>query len=380
MSPRGTGTLVVICSGWLLFGGVCAPTIRSGPPELARIKLPEGFGIGVFAEGVTNARAMCWGDRGTLFVGSRAEGVVHALTDTDRDGQADIHRIIARDLRMPAGVAFRKGSLYVSAVDRILRYDSIEDRLEDPPAPIVLPQMFPAEDHHGWKFIAFGPDDRLYVPVGAPCNNCLSEDSLFATITSMTADGKDLRIEAHGVRNTVGFDWRPGTGELWFTDNGRDWMGDDAPDCELDRLDTRGLHFGYPYCHGGTVPDPRYGGERSCSDFTPPAQALAAHVAALGMRFYTGTTLGPAWRGRVFIAEHGSWNRSLPVGYRVSTVRLEGSRAVAYEPFASGWLHEGQAWGRPADVLVAPDGALLVSDDLAGAIYRIRPDNGHRRP
>ncbi|MBK6628693.1 MAG: PQQ-dependent sugar dehydrogenase [Flavobacteriales bacterium] len=371
MSPRGTGTLVVICSGWLLFGGVCAPTIRSGPPELARIKLPEGFGIGVFAEGVTNARAMCWGDRGTLFVGSRAEGVVHALTDTDRDGQADIHRIIARDLRMPAGVAFRKGSLYVSAVDRILRYDSIEDRLEDPPAPIVLPQMFPAEDHHGWKFIAFGPDDRLYVPVGAPCNNCLSEDSLFATITSMTADGKDLRIEAHGVRNTVGFDWRPGTGELWFTDNGRDWMGDDAPDCELDRLDTRGLHFGYPYCHAGDVPDPEYGDQRPCSSFTAPAARLGAHVAPLGMCFLTGTSFPPKYRGAILIAEHGSWNRSTPVGYRVVAAFPRPDGTARTEVFADGWLDGSSAWGRPVDVLEAPDGSVLISDDATDRIYRV---------
>ena len=371
MIRRGTGTLLVVCSGWLLLGGICVPSIRSGPPELARIKLPEGFRIDVFAEGVTNARAMCWGDRGTLFVGSRAEGVVHALTDTDRDGHADIHRIIARDLRMPAGVAFRQGALYVSAVDRILRYDSIEDRLEDPPDPVVLPQRFPAEDHHGWKFIAFGPDDRLYVPVGAPCNNCLSDDSLFATITSMTADGRDLRIEAHGVRNSVGFDWRPGTGELWFTDNGRDWMGDDAPDCELDRSDARGLHFGYPYCHAGEVPDPEFGDQRPCSSFTPPAARLGAHVAPLGMCFLAGTAFPAKYRGAILIAEHGSWNRSTPVGYRVVAACPRPDGTARTEVFADGGLAGSSAWGRPVDVLEAPDGSVLISDDAADRIYRV---------
>ncbi len=347
------------------------PTIRSSPPALDDIELPEGFHISVFAEGVTNARAMCWGERGTLFVGSRAEGVVHALTDTDQDGRADIHRIIARDLRMPAGVAFRQGALYVSAVDRILRYDSIEDRLETPPARGVPPRLSPAEDPHGGKFTASGPDDRLYVPVGAPCNNCLSADSLFATITSMTADGKDLRIEAHGVRNSVGFDWRPGTGELWFTDNGRDWMGDDAPDCELDRLDARGRHFGYPYCHAGEVTDPEFGEQRPCSIFTAPAARLGAHVAPLGMRFLRSDAFPAKYRGAILVAEHGSWNRSTPVGYRVVAAFPQPDGTARTEAFADGWLKGNSAWGRPVDVLEAPDGSVLISDDAADLIYRV---------
>ena len=368
---RPAAPITIVVAGWLLLGGVCVPTIRPARPELAAIRLPEGFQISVFAEGVSNARAMCWGDKGTLFVGSRAEGVVHALTDTDRDGRADAHHLIARDLRMPAGVAFRNGALYVSAVDRILRYDSIEDRLDDPPPPAVLHQRFPAEDHHGWKFISFGPDGRLYVPVGAPCNNCLSDDSLFATITSMTADGKDLRIEAHGVRNSVGFDWQPGSGVLWFTDNGRDWMGDDAPDCELDRLDARGRHFGFPFCHAGEVPDPEFGDQQPCSSFTAPAARLGAHVAPLGMRFLTGDAFPEKYRGAILIAEHGSWNRSTPVGYRVVAAFPQPDGTALTEVFADGWLQGNSAWGRPVDVLEAPDGSVLISDDAADLIYRV---------
>ena len=367
----------------LFFALAAAPAVAAPPIE--RVKLPPGFEITVFAEDVRGARSMAPGSKGWLFVSTRDAGNVYAVRHDGRKALATY--TIARGLNMPNGVALKDGHLYVAEVDKVWRYDNIEEKLASGtggltpmPKPTLFFDGFPSDRHHGWKFIRFGPDGWLYVPVGAPCNICAPDPDRYAAILRMRADGSDLQTYARGVRNSVGFDWHPETGELWFTDNGRDHLGDDAPPDELNRAPRAGLHFGYPYCHGGTVPDPRYGGERSCSDFTPPAQALAAHVAALGMRFYTGTTLGPAWRGRVFIAEHGSWNRSLPVGYRVSTVRLEGSRAVTYEPFASGWLHEGQAWGRPADVLVAPDGALLVSDDLAGAIYRIRPDNGHRRP
>lgn len=372
MSTRSRQGIALVCAGWLLLGGVCMPALHPGTPQLGAIKLPDGFTISVFAANVANARAMCWGERGTLFVGTRGEGVVHALQDTDRDGRADRHHIIAQDLRMPAGVAFRRGALYVSAVDRILRFDAIEDRLEDPPAPVTLPQRFPDEDHHGWKFIAFGPDDRLYVPVGAPCNNCLGDDSLAATITSMTPDGRDLRIEAHGVRNTVGFDWQPGSGTLWFTDNGRDLMGDDVPDCELDRLDARRMHFGFPYCHGRDVPDPEFGAQRPCSTFTAPAALLGAHVAPLGMRFLRNRSFPARYRGAILIAEHGSWNRTTPVGYRVVVAFPQPDGTARTEVFADGWLKGNSAWGRPVDVLEAPDGSVLISDDAADMIYRVQ--------
>jgi len=235
----------------------------------------------------------------------------------------------------------------------------------------TVSDRFPSDTQHGWKFIAFGPDGKLYVPVGAPCNICEPDADRYATIMRMNRDGSGLEVYARGVRNSVGFDWDPATGELWFTDNGRDWLGDDAPPDELNRAPKPGMHFGYPYCHGGMIPDPEYGHRRPCHDFTAPEQNLGPHVASLGMRFYTGKMFPPSYRNQIFIAEHGSWNRSSKIGYRVTLVRLENGKAIAYEPFATGWLQGEKAWGRPADVLVMADGSLLVSDDYAGAIYRI---------
>ena len=367
----GSRIPVMAVAAWSLCGAVCVPAMRGGDPDLLGIELPEGFSISVYADSITNARAMCWGSQGTLFVGSRGEGVVHALRDLDGDGNAEHHWIVDRDLQMPVGVAFRDGALYVSAVDRILRYPDIEANLEAPPEPVVVTDGFPSETHHGWKFIAFGPDGKLYVPVGAPCNNCLSEDPIFASITRIHADGSGREILAHGVRNTVGFDWHPETNELWFTENGRDWLGDDAPDCELDHLSVSGQHFGYPFCHAGTIPDPEFGTLRDCAEFVPPAAKLGPHVAPLGMRFYTGTMFPEKYRNAIFIAEHGSWNRSTPIGYRIAVAYPQQDGTARTEIFAEGWLNGARAWGRPVDVLVAPDGSLLVSDDSADMIYRI---------
>jgi glucose/arabinose dehydrogenase len=357
----------------LLIGSIGAPTLRAQTAlPVETIRLPPGFDIEVVAR-VPNARAMTWGAAGTLFVGSTTAGKVYALTlpPAGIKGEAVVN-VIASGLREPAGVAFRDGALYVSAVSRILRYDDIERRLAAPPAPVVVTDRFPTEGHHGRKFIAFGPDGKLYVPVGMPCNVCERDPDRYGVITRMNADGTGLEVYARGIRNTVGFDWDPRTKDLWFTDNGRDLLGDDAPPDTLNHAPRAGLRFGFPYCHGGTLPDPEFGRERPCSEFAPPAQNLGPHVASLGMRFYAGTQFPAAYRNRVFIAEHGSWNRSRKIGYRVTTVTLEGNRAVRYEPVAEGWLQGERAWGRPADVLVAPDGSLLVSDDDAGAIYRIR--------
>ena len=350
------------------------PQISCGqaPLPLDRITLPPGFAIELVAR-VPNARGMTWGDKGTLFVGSN-EGSVHALTFAapNAGGAATVQRI-ASGLREPAGVAFHNGSLYVSAISRILRYDSIEGRLQSPPAPVIVSDSFPTDGHHGRKFIAFGPDGKLYVPVGAPCNICEPDANQYANIQRMNADGSGREVVARGVRNSVGFDWDPRTKDLWFTSNGRDMMGDDIPPDTLNHLTAAPQNFGYPYCHGGNIPDPEFGGRHACSEFAPPAKNLGPHVATLGMRFYTGTQFPAAYRNQIFIAEHGSWNRSHKIGYRVTLVRLDaGGKAVSYEPFAEGWLQGESAWGRPADVLVAPDGSLLVSDDSAGAIYRIR--------
>jgi glucose/arabinose dehydrogenase len=354
---------------------VCAtPRAASTDLPLERIRLPPGFVIETVAR-VPNARGMAWGERGTLFVGSATAGKVYALTLTERG--TDV-RVGAADLREPAGVAFRDGALYVSAISRILRYDAIEHRLDRPPSPVVVSDAFPTDGHHGRKFIAFGPDGKLYVPVGAPCNVCAPDPERYTNISRMNPDGSGREIVARGVRNSVGFAWHPATGELWFTDNGRDNLGDDMPPDELNRVTRPGQDFGFPYCHGGTIPDPDFGSRRACSEFVPPAQRLGPHVAPLGMRFYTGSQFPAAYRNQVFIAEHGSWNRSRKNGYRVSLVRLDAAgNALSYEPFAEGWLDAAKqsAWGRPADVLVAADGSLLVSDDTAGAVYRIRYRN-----
>lgn len=337
----------------------------------AEISLPPGFRIAVYAADVPGARSMTLGAKGTLFVGSRSAGKVYALVDHNGDYRADELITIASGLKTPNGVAFRDGALYVAEISRVLRFDNIEAQLRNPPKAVVVNASFPDKSHHGWKFIRFGPDGKLYVPVGAPCNVCDEKDPRFASIMRMNPDGSDLQIFARGVRNTVGFDWHPRSSELWFTDNGRDWLGDNQPPDELNRAPRAGLHFGFPYWHGRETPDPEYGRNRSKAEFVPPEIELGAHVAALGMRFYTGSMFPESYRDQIFIAEHGSWNRSTPSGYRISLVRLRDNRAVSYEAFAEGWLQNGSAWGRPVDLQLLPDGSLLVSDDKADAIYRI---------
>lgn len=349
----------------------CSTSGRNRELPLHKIKLPPGFQISLYASGVPNARSLALGPGGTLFVSTRSAGNVYALRDTNGDHRADQVITIARGLRMPNGVAVRDAALYVAEVNRVLRYDNIEARLDNPPQPVVVNAGFPSDRHHGWKFIRFGPDGMLYVPVGAPCNICERDDERYASILRLKPDGTGLEVFARGIRNTVGFDWHPETRELWFTDNGRDWMGDDLPPDELNHAPQKGLHFGYPYCHGKNIADPEFGSKRQCREFAPPAMELGPHVAALGMRFYTGTMFPAEYSNQIFIAEHGSWNRSRPIGYRVMLVRLERGRAAKYEVFAEGWLDGRRAWGRPVDVLVMPDGALLVSDDEASAIYRI---------
>ncbi len=340
------------------------------PEPLSRIKLPPGFRISVLAPNVPGARSLTLSPGGILYVGTREEGKVYALPLRNLDAAPEVITI-ARGLRMPNGVAFREGALYVAEVHRILKFPNLEADLKHPPQPVVVNDQFPREEAHGWKFIAFGPDGKLYVPVGAPCNVCLPPQPIFATITRLNPDGTGLEIFARGVRNSVGFDWHPQTRELWFTDNGRDMMGDNLPPDELNHAPRAGLHFGFPHCHGNGIPDPEFNQGKDCRQFTPPALELGPHVAALGMRFYTGARFPEKYRGGIFIAEHGSWNRTVPIGYRVMFVKMENSRPVAYEVFAEGWLTGGKAWGRPVDVLVLPDGSLLVSDDKGGRVYRI---------
>jgi len=335
-----------------------------------QLEVPPGFIATEFAS-VAGARSLAVAPDGTVYVGSRYPGLVYALRDRDGDGRAEEVDTVARGLDTPNGVALYNGALYVAEVGRILRYDSIASRRDSLPPPIVVYADLPTEELHGWRYLRFGPDGRLYVAVGAPCNICAPADSLYASILRMRPDGSEAEVYARGIRNSVGFDWNPDTGALWFSDNGRDWLGDDAPPDELNVAPGPGLHFGFPHCHGGLIPDPELANGRSCDEFTPPTVRLPAHVAALGLRFYTGTMFPESYRDRLYVAEHGSWNRSVPDGYRVIAVRVADGVAAGQEVFAEGWLRRRRAWGRPVDVAVMPDGALLVSDDLAGKVYRI---------
>jgi len=341
--------------------------------KLENIVLPPGFKISVFAEGLKNARSLAISPSGTIYIGTRDEGKVYAIKDSDGDNVADQKYEIAKGLRAPNGVAIRDGALYVAEVSKLLKYEDIENNLQNPGEPIVIYDDYPKDFHHGWKYIAFGPDGKLYVPVGAPCNLCESNNEIYASITRMNPDGSGREIYAKGVRNSVGFTWHPETGQMWFTDNGRDMLGNDVPPCELNRISAPGQNFGYPYCHGGTIKDPEFGDKFPCSDFVVPAQRLGPHVAPLGIKFYTGTMFPDEYKGHAFIAEHGSWNRDKKIGYRISLVKLENNQAVSYKTFANGWLDDDTQsnWGRPVDVLILDDGSMLVSDDQAGAIYRI---------
>lgn len=340
---------------------------------LSSIKLPKGFSISVFAE-VDNARSMAISPGGTIFVGNRDGDKVYAVKDVDGDGKADKKWVISSKLNMPNGVAFKDGNLYVAEVSRIHKFANIESKLDAPGNSQVIYDKYPTETHHGWKYIAFGPDGKLYVPVGAPCNICESKDKVYASITRMNEDGTGLEVFASGVRNTVGFTWHPVTKNIWFTDNGRDMLGDDIPPCELNTATAAGQHFGYPYCHGGTIKDPEFGDKRPCSDFVKPAQNLGAHVAPLGLKFYTGKTFPAEYQNQILLAEHGSWNRTKKSGYKLSLVKVDANgKSIGYTPFATGWLDEAsqKVWGRPVDVLILKDGSMLVSDDQANVIYRI---------
>jgi len=343
--------------------------------DLSSIILPDGFKIEVYAENVDNARSMALSPSGTLFVSTRGAGNVYALQDLNNDYSIDTLYTILEDGTLPNGVAFKDGNLYVAEVNRVLKYENIEDNLDDPSAPFIINEDYPSKRHHGWKYIAFGPDGKLYIPVGAPCNICESEDPIFNSITRINDDGSNREIIHKGVRNTVGFTWHPITGELWFTDNGRDHMGEDMPACELNRAPKDFMHFGYPYCHQGDALDPEYGKPGDCDKYTAPVQNLGAHVAPLGIEFYTGNMFPKSYKNNVaFIAEHGSWNRKKKNGYRIMMVKLDNDgNALSYEPFAYGWLNDenDDVWGRPVDIEWLPDGSMLISDDFANAIYRV---------
>lgn len=340
--------------------------------HLDKISLPDGFSIDIFAS-AAGARSLCVSPSGIVYAGSQNAGKVYAMKDVDKDAKADKVYEIASGMDTPNGVAFKDGSLYIATVSKIFRVDNVESDLDHPAAPILVYDKFPTDEHHGWKFIAFGPDGKLYVPVGAPCNICESENPVYASITRMNADGSDFEIFAKGIRNSVGFAWHPLTNEMWFTDNGRDNLGDDVPNDELNNAPQPGMHFGYPYCHQGNVPDPEFGKAKNCSDYTAPVKLLGPHNAALGLRFNTGNMFPPEYKNALFVARHGSWNRSIPAGYDIAVLKLDAKgNPLEPEPFAKGWLqNEKTVNGRPVDVAFLPDGSLLVSDDYNGIVYRI---------
>jgi glucose/arabinose dehydrogenase len=358
-------SLVALLMG-LLAQAWAAGSFGQGLP-LERIKLPPGFEINVYAQ-VPEARSLALGEQGTVFVGTRSTAV-YAIVPRP-EGKPDVVKI-ADGLNVPNGVAVRDGALYVAEISRILRFDNIEANLRNAPKPAVVTDRYPRETHHGWKYIAFGPDGYLYVPVGAPCNICEPDPDRYAMLSRIKPDGSGYEVYARGIRNTVGFDWDPRTKELWFNEHGRDMMGDDMPADELNHAPHAGLHFGYPYCHQGDTPDPEYGRKRKCEEFTPPVLKQGGHVAPDGLKFYTGKMFPAEYQNRIFIAQHGSWNRSKKSGYRVISVAVKDGKAERSEVFAQGWMENERAWGRPVDLLVLSDGSLLISDDTADVVYRV---------
>jgi glucose/arabinose dehydrogenase len=358
------------CLLFSLLLGVWPFHLAQADVPVERIQLPDGFKIDIYAEGVKNARQMVRGDQGTIFVGSRRAGKVWAVSDTDGDQRADQIREIDSGLDMPSGLEFRAGALFVGANDRILRYDNIESVLHRPPEPVVVTDALPDKDHHGWKYLRFGPDDLLYIPVGVPCNICQQDG--FGEIRRMHPNGTGMEVFAVGVRNSVGLAFHPQNGQLWFTDNGRDRMGDDLPADELNHAPEQGMHFGFPYCHQGDVLDKKFGKEKDCADYVAPVAKLDPHGAALGLTFYAGEMFPDEYKNRLFIVQHGSWNRGKKSGYQILILDVQADgKVLEQKVFASGWLENEKSWGRPNDVLVMPDGALLVSDDAADVIYRI---------
>lgn len=349
---------------------VAPPPLAAAPDKLplAKLKVPAGFNVEVYAAGMANARSLAQSDKGTVFVGSRLVDKVYAIVKKDGKRQA---KVIASGLYRPNGVAFKDGTLYIAELSKVSRIEKIDDVIDNPPKPVVIYDNLPKDEAHGWKFIAIGPDNKLYVPVGQPGNNVLHDDA-HGQIRRINLDGSGAEVYAVGVRNTVGFDWNPETKNLYFTDNGRDWLSETVPEDELNRVTKAGEDFGAPFCYQGNIIDQELGWGKSCSDYTPPVGLMGPHTAALGMRFYTGSMFPKAYKNAIFVARHGSWNKSKKQGGDVAVVKLDKDGKVkSVEPFLTGFLEDNKYVGRPVDVMQLKDGSLLVSDDWNGAVYRI---------
>ncbi|MFI3137293.1 MAG: PQQ-dependent sugar dehydrogenase [Methylococcaceae bacterium] len=362
-----------------LFLSTSGLALSANAPQavLQQLHVPDGFKISLFADNVPNARTLALGDNGIVYVGTRQEGSVYALQDTNQDGISDKRYTLGKNLHLPNGVAYKNGALYVAEVNRIIRFDNITTQLDNPPQPKVIYDQLPKDEHHGWKYLRFGPDNKLYTAVGAPCNICEPQQAIYGSLLRLNADGSDVEILAHGIRNTVGFDWRPTTGQLFFTENGRDYLGDDVPPDELNQWSTKGQHFGFPYCHAGDITDPEFGGTKRCEQFAAPAWKFNAHMAPLGMRFYTGSQFPAQYKNQLFVAQHGSWNRSKAHGYRVVSLAFKQGKPSSETVFVDGWLTDkGEVLGRPTDILQLPDDSLLIADDTLGVIYKVEyPDH-----
>ncbi|MFL6695075.1 MAG: PQQ-dependent sugar dehydrogenase [Ramlibacter sp.] len=351
-----------------------APLLTGRPASelpLDKLKVPAGFKVEVWADGVPEARQMALGDNGTVFVGNRNLSDVYAIRDVN--GKREVKRIL-KGLQSPNGVAFKDGTLYVAEKERITAYEGIESRLDNPPAARVVVEGLPQQPGHFWKVLAFGPDGKLYFNIGSP-QNITMPSYLQAAILRVDTKTGVVEDYAKGIRNSVGMDFNPATKQLWFTSNARDWLGNEGPQDILSKVSQKGEHHGFPYCHQGDMLDPVYGKGRSCSEFTPPVLKLGAHVAPLGMRFYSGSMFPSGYQNSIFVAQHGSWNREVKQGYNVVRVTVDGQGNAKAEPFLEGFLTDARAdppmWGRPVDVLVIKDGSLLVSDDYNGVIYRV---------
>lgn len=342
-----------------------------------KLKVPAGFKVEIWAHGMPGARMMTRGDKGTIFIGTRVHGKVYAVTD--KDGKRT-HKVIADGLKQPNGLAFKNGTLYVITIDQSLKFDGIEDNLDSPKMTDVSEQFaMPASVHHNWKFAAVGPDNKLYTAIGSPCNVCEINTGMHGLIRRQNFDGTNIEVVARGVRNSVGFDWHPQTKELWFTDNGPDWISNDGPEDEFNRVakGSEGAHFGFPYCHAKAIADPTVKRPNACAGVTLPAATLGPHAGALGMRFYSGSMFPATYKNTAFIARRGSWNREKKFGYDVALAKINGDKATI-TPFMTGFLDQktNAFWGRPVDVLTLPDGSLLVSDDTNGAVYRVTHGSG----
>lgn len=339
---------------------------------LQQLQLPKGFSISIYADDVPNARTLALSESGVVYVGTRQQGSVYALKDSNGDGKADKRYLIATNLYMPNGVAYQRGDLFVAETNRILRFKHIEHHLDKPLKPEVIYDQLPSDKHHGWKYLRFGADGKLYTAVGVPCNVCLPEKDIYSSLVRLNPDGSEFEILARGIRNSVGFDWQPETNQLFFTDNGRDHLGDNMPPDELNKWSEKGQHFGFPYCHGGIIADPELAAGKKCAQFTAPEWKFKAHMAPLGLRFYTGKQFPKRFYNQLFVAQHGSWNRTKPHGYRIALLKFKQGQPVLEQSFISGWLtKDGKVLGRPTDLLQMPDGSLLIADDTLGVIYRV---------